>query len=223
MCIRDRNNAADVNYEYATSYCEVYACHLYTSQLSGFANGGRTVADLVNNEDYRKEGGDVVEEGSNSATATDRSRRRVPLNSISSTPPLEIGDVIEELVLQGQSQPAAGKPSSDTKWLYSGKRLLYFYEAPRKAEYVQKQDTFTYKVITITKTINTESGDTLGVSQSVAYTTIHMALRRPKLREFRMTYRAPVSYTHLRAHETVLDLVCRLLLEKKKKITSALY
>ena len=29
-----------------------------------------------------------------------------------------------------------------------------------------------------------------------------------------------VSYTHLRAHETVLDLVCRLLLEKKKQDTS---
>ena len=28
-----------------------------------------------------------------------------------------------------------------------------------------------------------------------------------------------VSYTHLRAHETVLDLVCRLLLEKKKTDT----
>ena len=27
-----------------------------------------------------------------------------------------------------------------------------------------------------------------------------------------------VSYTHLRAHETVLDIVCRLLLEKKNKI-----
>ena len=27
--------------------------------------------------------------------------------------------------------------------------------------------------------------------------------------------RHPVSYTHLRAHETVLDIVCRLLLEKK--------
>ena len=26
----------------------------------------------------------------------------------------------------------------------------------------------------------------------------------------------PVSYTHLRAHETVLDIVCRLLLEKKQ-------
>src|SRR5665811_586374 len=28
---------------------------------------------------------------------------------------------------------------------------------------------------------------------------------------------AELAYTHLRAHETVLDLVCRLLLEKKKK------
>ena len=32
--------------------------------------------------------------------------------------------------------------------------------------------------------------------------------------------RGPVSYTHLRAHETVLDLVCRLLLEKKNKTNS---
>src|SRR5450756_2721637 len=30
---------------------------------------------------------------------------------------------------------------------------------------------------------------------------------------------ASVSYTHLRAHETRHDLVCRLLLEKKKKTT----
>ena len=29
---------------------------------------------------------------------------------------------------------------------------------------------------------------------------------------------SPVSYTHLRAHETVLDLVCRLLLEKKNRL-----
>ena len=33
----------------------------------------------------------------------------------------------------------------------------------------------------------------------------------------RMGFTWAVSYTHLRAHETVLDLVCRLLLEKKKK------
>ena len=30
----------------------------------------------------------------------------------------------------------------------------------------------------------------------------------------------PVSYTHLRAHETVLDLVCRLLLAKKQDTSS---
>ena len=30
--------------------------------------------------------------------------------------------------------------------------------------------------------------------------------------------RIAVSYTHLRAHETVLDFVCRLLLEKKKEL-----
>ena len=30
-----------------------------------------------------------------------------------------------------------------------------------------------------------------------------------------------VSYTHLRAHETVLDLVCRLLLDKKKTTASS--
>ena len=29
--------------------------------------------------------------------------------------------------------------------------------------------------------------------------------------------REPVSYTHIRAHETVQDIVCRILLEKKKK------
>src|SRR5665648_1027643 len=33
----------------------------------------------------------------------------------------------------------------------------------------------------------------------------------------------PVSYTHLRAHETRHDLVCRLLLEKKKKTNKNIY
>src|SRR5665648_385046 len=33
---------------------------------------------------------------------------------------------------------------------------------------------------------------------------------------YRLWSRNPVSYTHLRAHETRHDLVCRLLLEKKK-------
>ena len=33
----------------------------------------------------------------------------------------------------------------------------------------------------------------------------------------------PVSYTHLRAHETSLHLVCRLLLEKKKFLPKTLH
>ena len=37
------------------------------------------------------------------------------------------------------------------------------------------------------------------------------------MRAFKKYINDPVSYTHLRAHETVLDLVCRLLLEKKNK------
>ena len=45
----------------------------------------------------------------------------------------------------------------------------------------------------------------LPVQKGVPFTKQHILL-----------YTFPVSYTHLRAHETVLDLVCRLLLEKKK-------
>src|SRR5450759_5923670 len=46
-------------------------------------------------------------------------------------------------------------------------------------------------------------GDPLGVGADVAVELAHRL--------------EPVSYTHLRAHETRHDLVCRLLLEKKKK------
>ena len=48
--------------------------------------------------------------------------------------------------------------------------------------------------------------------------------RSPKsiLRLYNMTFlhSVPVSYTHLRAHETEADLVCRLLLEKKNSLSS---
>ena len=39
------------------------------------------------------------------------------------------------------------------------------------------------------------------------------------IQEYRSMGLNPVSYTHLRPHETVLDLVCRLLLEKKNQHT----
>ena len=45
--------------------------------------------------------------------------------------------------------------------------------------------------------------------------TIHQSVTAEGVLELVMDNPKAVSYTHLRAHETVLDLVCRLLLEKK--------
>ena len=44
--------------------------------------------------------------------------------------------------------------------------------------------------------------------------TVHLIKAKERLKSSGEIVKA-VSYTHLRAHETVLDLVCRLLLEKK--------
>ena len=73
---------------------------------------------------------------------------------------------------------------------------------------------------------------------SILATGAQVALAQPQLEEIIVTARKrveslqdvpisvsavsgskmePVSYTHLRAHETVLDLVCRLLLDKKNR------
>eukprot|EP00658_Telonema_sp_P-2_P074799 TRINITY_DN64096_c0_g1_i1.p1 TRINITY_DN64096_c0_g1~~TRINITY_DN64096_c0_g1_i1.p1 ORF type:complete len:281 (+),score=52.89 TRINITY_DN64096_c0_g1_i1:46-888(+) len=54
------------------------------------------------------------------------------------------------------------------------------------------------------------------------YIRFHLLIRNEELYERMMTHlvgwiTAPVSYTHLRAHETPEHLVCRLLLEKKKE------
>ena len=51
-------------------------------------------------------------------------------------------------------------------------------------------------------------GDAVDPANSLDIVEVHLAAGQLGLQA--------VSYTHLRAHETVLDLVCRLLLEKKK-------
>ena len=53
--------------------------------------------------------------------------------------------------------------------------------------------------------------------QTLINETLRQAVEHDDLEE-RLRRIIPVSYTHLRAHATVLDLVCRLLLDKKKKI-----
>ena len=53
---------------------------------------------------------------------------------------------------------------------------------------------------------------------SVLPVSLNATAIRDAAGHFVMSRSTPVSYTHLRAHETVLDLVCRLLLEKKTKL-----
>src|SRR5450759_5678793 len=65
-----------------------------------------------------------------------------------------------------------------------------------------------------------------GLKEVVEHKGVFCALYSDRARHFWLTAKAgeavdhdrltPVSYTHLRAHETRHDLVCRLLLEKKK-------
>ena len=55
----------------------------------------------------------------------------------------------------------------------------------------------------------------LGFIAAVAFATILAVVAGLTLSGASTLSHDPVSYTHLRAHETVLDLVCRLLLEKK--------
>src|SRR5664280_1855324 len=53
---------------------------------------------------------------------------------------------------------------------------------------------------------------------TIQFTTLGLAVPTNDF-EISAVVHGAVSYTHLRAHETVLDLVCRLLLEKKKRKT----
>ena len=78
----------------------------------------------------------------------------------------------------------------------SGVLVVLIGPAVRLSEYVSASDKRYQAVIELGVTTDTFDADGTVTSSAPVNT---------------------VSYTHLRAHETVLDLVCRLLLEKKKK------
>ena len=85
--------------------------------------------------------------------------------------------------------------------------FLMIRRPPRTTQSRSSAASDVYKRQVVGRRIGSASG-TRGVSCSPPRTEPTPADRRGA---------GPVSYTHLRAHETVLDLVCRLLLEKKKK------
>ena len=62
------------------------------------------------------------------------------------------------------------------------------------------------------------------IKQKILSGALRTGDRLPAERDLAEKYKVSritaVSYTHLRAHETVLDLVCRLLLEKKKNTST---
>src|SRR5665648_1301256 len=73
----------------------------------------------------------------------------------------------------------------------------------RLAEYITAQGKAYFAEVTFGVTTDTQDAFGKEVLQT-----------KPDLKQHDLE---PVSYTHLRAHETRHDLVCRLLLEKKKK------
>ena len=68
------------------------------------------------------------------------------------------------------------------------------------------------------------SGSETVLGTEVKYDTpITRTITSANIDRLRFTFGVPVSYTHLRAHETDSYLVCRLLLEKKKKKSNQQY
>ena len=89
--------------------------------------------------------------------------------------------------------------------------VQYQYEYTRYTGPVQLYSTL--KHVRRTHTLQYMYDALLYNSVPVPYCTAACWYSNPSVRT---TEVGAVSYTHLRAHETVLDLVCRLLLEKKK-------
>src|SRR5450756_3069663 len=89
-------------------------------------------------------------------------------------------------------------------------------DAPRSGVHKCGQHHTSYEFDFVLTQSACEADLSRGLWRHVEHTSAKCRLeRREEAGEIYGT--EPVSYTHLRAHETRHDLVCRLLLEKKKK------
>src|SRR5450756_2661273 len=93
-------------------------------------------------------------------------------------------------------------------WFFTKAALLTFGGAYAVLPYVYQGGVETYGWLTATQMI-----DGLALGETTPGPLIMIVTYVG----FVGGWTKPVSYTHLRAHETRHDLVCRLLLEKKKK------
>ena len=79
------------------------------------------------------------------------------------------------------------------------------------------QSTYEVKLFKVATPTDIELATAPGVQVAPGETASVPVTWTPDTEGATTIYARAVSYTHLRAHETVLDLVCRLLLEKKKE------
>ena len=99
--------------------------------------------------------------------------------------------------------PGVGKKTAERMILELRDRVIKLAPQEKREESKEEGSPDTVREDALSALVN------LGYKKSAARTVLERVLTGP----------GAVSYTHLRAHETVLDLVCRLLLETKKKNT----
>ena len=96
---------------------------------------------------------------------------------------------------------------------------IIYYSAPKQKEKISSLDEVDPKLLETFDKLGiplTEQKKLTNVAVDAVFDSVSIATTfREELAEHGVI---SVSYTHLRAHETVLDLVCRLLLEKKNVV-----
>ena len=151
-------------------------------------------------------------------------------------PRLRVNSMYANILKQSKGEASLGSQLQEAKWLIKNMRQR-FDTILRVAEAIveRQRNFFSHGAVAMRPLVLREIADTLGLHEStISRVTTQKYMLTPhgmfELKYFFGSHvateaggeasstaiRAPVSYTHLRAHETRGNLVCRLLLEKKK-------